>query len=164
MDWVVSKRKARTSLGLVAWLTLCVGGGALVGVATAGGDSAWYRDLAKPAWTPPGVVFSPVWTALYAAMAFAAWRVWRRDGWSAHGGALALFVAQLALNFAWSFLFFGLQRIDWALVDIVLLWALIGLTLRRFAAIDRVSGWLLLPYLAWVTFAVALNAAIYRLQ
>jgi tryptophan-rich sensory protein len=153
-----------TSLGLVAWLVACVGGGALVGVATAGGDSAWYRELAKPAWTPPSALFAPVWTTLYALMAVAAWRVWREGGWPAHGSPLALFLAQLALNFAWSFLFFGLQRVDWALAEILLLWLLIALTLRPFAAIERAAAWLLLPYLAWVTFAAALNGAIYRLQ
>jgi tryptophan-rich sensory protein len=91
---------ATAYLGLAAWLAVCVGGGALVGLATAGGDSAWYDSLAKPSWTPPDAVFAPVWTALYAAMAIAAWRVWRRGGWQAHRGALALFVGQLAVNFA----------------------------------------------------------------
>lgn len=155
---------ARAYLGLAAWLAGCVGGGALVGSATAGGDSAWYASLAKPSWTPPGVVFAPVWTALYAAMAVAAWRVWRRGGWQARRGALALFLGQLVLNFAWSFIFFGAQRIGWALVEIVVLWLLIALTMRRFAAVDRPAAWLLAPYLAWVTFAALLNGAIYRLQ
>ena len=135
-----------------------------VGLATAGGDSAWYESLAKPSWTPPDVVFAPVWTALYAAMAVAAWRVWRRGGWLAHRGALALFLSQLVLNFTWSFIFFGAQQIGWALADILTLWILIAMTMRRFAAIDRQASWLMAPYLAWVTFAAALNAEIYRLQ
>ena len=155
---------ARQYLGLAAWLAVCVGGGALVGLATAGGDSAWYESLAKPSWTPPDVVFAPVWTALYAAMAVAAWRVWRRGGWLAHRGALALFLSQLVLNFTWSFIFFGAQQIGWALADILTLWILIAMTMRRFAAIDRQASWLMAPYLAWVTFAAALNAEIYRLQ
>jgi tryptophan-rich sensory protein len=154
----------REYLGLAAWLAVCVGGGALVGVATAGGDSPWYASLAKPSWTPPGFVFAPVWTALYAAMAVAAWRVWRRGGWQAHRVALALFVSQLVLNFAWSFVFFGMQQIGWALADILALWILIALTIRGFAAVDPPAAWLLTPYLGWVTFATALNAAIYRLQ
>lgn len=156
--------RTRDYLALAAWLAVCVGGGALVGVSTAGGDSAWYRSLAKPSWTPPPVVFGPVWTALYAAMAVAAWRVWRRGGWQAHRGALALFGCQLAMNFAWSFLFFSAQQIGWALVDIVGLWILIALTIRRFAPVDPPAAWLLTPYLVWVTFATFLNAAIYRLQ
>lgn len=72
-----------TTAGLVSWLVVCVGGGALVGMVTAGGDSAWYQALVKPTWTPPGWIFGPVWTLLYAAMALAAWRVWRRGGWTA---------------------------------------------------------------------------------
>jgi tryptophan-rich sensory protein len=155
---------ARGYPGLAAWLVVCVGGGALVGLATAGGDSAWYESLAKPSWTPPDAVFAPVWTALYAAMAVAAWRVWRRGGWQAHRAALVLFLSQLALNFAWSFIFFGARQIGWALADILVLWILIAMTLGRFTAVDRLAGWLMAPYLAWVTFAAALNAAIYRLQ
>jgi tryptophan-rich sensory protein len=155
---------ARQYLGLAAWLAGCVGGGALVGLATAGGDSAWYESLAKPRWTPPDVVFAPVWTALYAAMAVAAWRVWRRGGWQAQRGALAVFVSQLVVNFSWSFIFFGAQQIGWALANILVLWILIAMTMRRFAAIDRLASWLLAPYLAWVTFAAALNAGIYGLQ
>jgi translocator protein len=155
---------ARGYLGLAAWLAVCVGGGALVGLATAGGDSAWYESLAKPSWTPPDAVFGPVWIALYAAMAVAAWRVWRKGGWQTQRGALALFVSQLVVNFAWSFIFFRAQQIGWALADILVLWILIAATIRRFAAIDAPAARLLMPYLAWVTFAALLNAAIYRLQ
>jgi benzodiazapine receptor len=151
-------------LGLAAWLVVCVGGGALVGLATAGGDSAWYESLAKPSWTPPDVVFAPVWTALYAAMAVAAWRVGRRGGWQAQRGALALFVSQLVVNLSWSPIFFGAEQIGWALADILVLWIIIAMTMHRFAAIDRLASWLMAPYLAWVTFAAALNAEIYRLQ
>jgi tryptophan-rich sensory protein len=154
----------RDGLALAAWLALCVGGGAAVGVLTAGGDSAWYRQLAKPSWTPPDAVFGPVWTALYAAMAVAAFRVWRHGGFAAQRKALGLFLVQLAANFAWSFLFFGLRRVDWALLDIVCLFVLIVLTGWRFARVDRKAAWLLSPYLAWVAFAAALNAEIHRLQ
>jgi translocator protein len=156
--------KSREYLGLAVWLAACIGGGALVGLATAGGDSEWYESLAKPSWTPPDVVFAPVWTALYAAMAVAAWRVWRKGGWQAHHGALALFVTQLVVNFGWSFIFFDAQHIGWALADILALWILIAFTMRRFATVDPPAAWLLTPYLAWVTFAALLNAAIYRLQ
>jgi benzodiazapine receptor len=155
---------AKQYLALAAWLAGCVGGGALVGLATAGGDSAWYESLAKPAWTPPDVVFAPVWTALYAAMAVAAWRIWRTGGWQAQRAALALFVSQLLVNFSWSFIFFGAQQIGWALADILVLWILIAMTMSRFAAIDRLASGLMAPYLAWVTFAAALNAEIYRLH
>jgi tryptophan-rich sensory protein len=146
--------------GLTLWVAVCVLGGAAIGVLTGGGDSAWYRTLNKPAWTPPSWLFAPVWTSLYAMMGIAAWRVWRTGGWHEHAAALTLFSVQLAVNFAWSPLFFTFQRIDLALADIVLLWLLIVATLRQFASIDRLSAWLLLPYLAWVSYATALNAAI----
>ena len=153
----------RTTAGLVSWLVVCVGGGALVGMVTAGGDSAWYQALAKPTWTPPSWIFGPVWTLLYAAMALAAWRVWRRGGWTARAVPLSAFVVQLGLNFAWSFIFISFHRIGWALVDILLLWLMIVVTIRLFAIVDRYAAWLLAPYLGWVMFAAALNAEIYRL-
>jgi benzodiazapine receptor len=149
---------------LVLWIALCVGGGALVGVVTAGGDSAWYQTLDKPEWTPPSWVFAPVWTTLYAMMGYAAWRVWRRGGWSRQTLALTAFAGQLALNFAWSLIFFGRQLVGWARVDILALWIAVALTIRLFIPVDRAAAWLLTPYLAWVTFATLLNFAIYRLQ
>jgi len=139
---------------------MCAGGGALIGLATQGGDSPWYASLDKPSWTPPGWIFGPVWTTLYAAMGAAAWLVSRDGGWSEHRLPLTVFLTQLAVNFAWSPLFFGLRQITWALVDIVVLWVLIMVTIRLFARVKPVAAWLLTPYLAWVSFATALNAAI----
>jgi tryptophan-rich sensory protein len=155
---------SRTAIGLLVWVAACVGGGALVGYSTAGGDSAWYQSLAKPSWTPPSWVFGPVWTMLYAAMGVAGWRVWRRGGWAAQSAPLMAFVAQLLLNFAWSFLFFGARQIGWALIEIGALWVAIVATIWLFRGVDRPAAWLLVPYLGWVTFATALTAAIYRLQ
>ena len=91
------------------------------------------------------------------------WRVWRRGGWTARAVPLSAFVVQLGLNFAWSFIFFSFHRIGWALVDILLLWLMIVVTIRLFAIVDRYAAWLLAPYLGWVMFAAALNAEIYRL-
>jgi translocator protein len=147
-------------LACVLWVALCVGGGALVGTASASGDTAWYQSLAKPAWNPPSWVFGPVWTTLYALMGIAAWRVWRRGGWRRQAAPLGLFLTQLAANFLWSFLFFRFQQPALALADIVVLWVLIALTARMFARVDRPAAWLLAPYLAWVTYALTLNAAI----
>lgn len=146
--------------GLIGWLALCVGGGALIGVVTSGGGDPWYLALNKPTWNPPSWVFGPVWTTLYALMGTAAWRVWRRGGWSAHATALGLFVAQLALNFAWSFLFFTMQQPVTALADIVALLLTLVLTAWAFFNVDRLAAWLLMPYLAWVSFATVLNATI----
>jgi tryptophan-rich sensory protein len=147
-------------IGLFLWIALCVGGGVLVGLASVGGDSAWYQGLAKPGWNPPTSVFAPVWTTLYALMGTAAWRVWSDGGWVRRASPLTLFSIQLALNFLWSILFFNLQSLWGALVDIVLLWTLLVLTIRAFRRVDRVAGWLLVPYLMWVSFATALNAAV----
>jgi len=152
------------ALALLAWIAVCVGGGALVGVFTNGGTSPWYLGLTKPAWNPPSWIFAPVWTTLYALMGIAAWRIWRRGGWRTNAPALNLFVAQLIVNFAWSFFFFSFHQIALALVDIALLWLLIVLTIRRFGGIDRTAALLLTPYLAWVTFATALNAVLLRLN
>ncbi|MDA1307081.1 MAG: tryptophan-rich sensory protein [Acidobacteria bacterium] len=145
---------------LLLWLVLCVGGGALVGLTSASGDTEWYRALAKPAWNPPSWVFGPVWTALYALMGIAAWRVWRRGGGAEQGAALRLFLAQLAFNFTWSYVFFRFQQIELAFVEMMVLWVLIGLTIRAFSRVDRTAALLLVPYLVWVTYAATLNAAI----
>jgi tryptophan-rich sensory protein len=124
----------------------------------------WYASLAKPAFSPPNQVFGPVWTTLYVLMAVAAWRVGRRHGKPNRRSALAWWAAQLALNAAWSPLFFGLERPDWAMAVIVLLLAVLVWTAWRIYAVDRVASALLWPYLAWVVFASALNGAIVALN
>lgn len=151
-------------LGLGLWLALCVGGGAISGIASAGGDSAWYQQLNRPSWTPPSWLFAPVWTTLYALMAIAAWRIWRIGGWYRHATPLRLFLLQLAANFAWTPLFFNAHLLAVALVDLIVLWILLAVTIVLFAQRDRIAPWLLAPYLAWVTFAGALNAAFARLN
>lgn len=123
----------------------------------------WYAALAKPAWTPPSWVFGPVWTLLYVLMGVAAWLVWDRHR-NAARGALTLFVLQLIVNAAWSWLFFGLRSPAVAFAGIVLLWALILATVIAFRRLRPPAAALLLPYLAWVTFAAALNFAIWRLN
>lgn len=122
----------------------------------------WYAQLIKPAWTPPDAVFAPVWTLLYAMMALAAWLVWRVRGWIS--AAMGLYALQLVLNGVWSWLFFGQHRIGWAALEIGMLWGLIIATLVAFWRLRPSAGWLLVPYAAWVGFAVALNAAVWRLN
>lgn len=124
----------------------------------------WYAGLAKPAWTPPGWVFAPVWTMLYLLMAVAAWLVTLNGEWRQRRLPLALFILQLAVNAAWSWLFFGLQRPGWALLNILMLWGLVSVTVVLFLNTRRVAGILLLPYWGWLTLAAALNAAIWRLN
>lgn len=145
-------------LGLAGWIAASLAAGALGSLVT-DPDSAWFRALDKPSWNPPDAVFAPVWTALYVLMGVAAWRVWRSRR---APGAVGLFAGHLALNAAWSLVFFAARDIALALATIVVLWAVIVLLVARFWRVDRLAGVLLLPYLAWVTFAAALNADLLR--
>lgn len=147
-------------LGLVLWVMLSLSAGAFGSRFEPG---AWYAALEKPPWNPPSSVFGPVWTVLYVLMGVAAWLVWERHGDAARG-ALTLFVVQLLFNAAWSWLFFGLQSPGLALMDIIVLWVLIAATALVFWRARAIAGMLLLPYLAWVTFATALNFEMWRLN
>lgn len=153
--------KRRDWLGLVAFLALTFGTAA-IGSQFMPGE--WYERLAKPEWTPPNRVFGPVWTVLYALIALAGWLVWRERGIAGARVALALYLLQLALNAAWSWLFFGLERPGAALVEIAVLWCVILATALAFRRVRRLAAVLLLPYLLWVSFASALNFAIWRLN
>ncbi len=119
---------------------------------------------ARPEWAPPSSVFGPVWTVLYALMGIAAWLVWRERHTPGSRRALLLFGAQLVLNTLWSWLFFAWHQGGLAFLDIVVLWLLIVLTIVDFWRIRPLAGALLLPYLAWVTYAAALNLAVWRLN
>ena len=151
--------------GLMAWgvfvllLVLCFGAAATGAIFRPG---AWYAALEKPAWTPPRWMFPVAWTALYLLMAISAFLVWQIAGWPASREALGLFVLQLVLNAAWSWLFFGLHRPGLALLDVVALWMAIFATMVAFSQLDPLAGPLLFPYLVWVTFAGALNFSIWR--
>jgi len=162
MNAIESRNSSKGSLpGLVLWFVVvfCV---AAMGALFMPGP--WYAGLKKPSWTPPGAVFGPVWTALYIMMAIAAWRVWRKGGFAQQSFALNLFIAQLLLNAAWTPLCFGLHNLLLSSVDIVALWVVLALTIRAFLKVDRPAGWLLAPYLAWVTCASTLNIGLYVLN
>ena len=146
----------------VAFVGLCLAVGGVSGYFTAGGVRDWFPTLVKPSFNPPSWVFAPVWTLLYIMMGIAAWLVWRQGG--DVNFALSLFFIQLALNFLWSFLFFNLHRLDLALIDITTLWIGIAATLFAFWQLDMRAGLLLVPYLAWVSFAGLLNASFWRLN
>ena len=146
----------RPALWLLAWVALSLAA-SLPGAFFAPGK--WYGTLNKPPWNPPDWVFAPVWTALYLLMGIAAWLVWSDKGWT---WALVLFLVQLVLNAAWTWLFFGLQRPGLALFEISLLWLAILATLIVFWRIRPLAGALLVPYLAWVTFALMLNGELWR--
>ena len=154
----------RDVAGLGAFLVLCLGIGALAGFVTSQSVGTWYQTLAKPPFNPPDRVFGPVWTTLYVLIAIAGWRVWRGCGFAGARAAMAVYVAQLALNLAWSLLFFRERMIGAALVEIVVLLAAIVTNALLFWRIDRAAGWLLAPYAAWVAFACLLNFALWRLN
>lgn len=154
----------RNAFALLISLVLAFGAAAVGGYATASSVGDWYQGLTKPSWNPPDWVFGPVWTLLYAMMAFAAWLVWRKAGFSGAAIALGLYGAQLLLNIGWSILFFGLQMPGAAFGEILLLWAAIAATALAFGAVSPAAGWLMAPYLAWVSFASALNFTIWRLN
>ena len=147
---------------LALFLVACIGGGAASGLATPPGE--WYASLAKPTWTPPGWVFGPAWTLLYTLMAVAAWQVWRRRAATDVRMPLALFAIQLALNLAWTPLFFGMQRPGLALAEIVVMLAVILATTASFVRVSTTAATLMLPYCAWVCFATALNWAIWQMN
>jgi tryptophan-rich sensory protein len=152
---------AAVAAGLLA-LTLLVG--RLGAAVTQPALEVWYRDLAKPSWTPPDLAFPIVWTALYILMALAAWRVWHQGRGAQRRWALALWGLQLALNALWSQLFFGLRDPGLALVELGFLLGVLLATIALFARASRAAAWLMLPYLAWSGYAFALNAAIWRMN
>lgn len=155
----------RDAVGLVIAVVIPLAVGAIGGIATSSSVSTWYPGLAKPAWNPPSWLFAPVWTLLYILMGVAAWLVWR-IGTEAPGvrGALILFGVQLLFNLGWSVIFFGMQRIGWALVEIAVTWILILVTTVAFFRLRPTAGWLMVPYELWVTFATLLNGAIWLLN
>lgn len=158
------RSRAGSIASLALAVCLCLGAGFIGALATTSSVTTWYQELVRPAWTPPDSVFGPVWTTLYVLMGIAAWLVWERRHEAQTRGPLLLFVLQLALNAVWSLVFFGLRRPGLALVEIALLWVAIAATLWSFARVRRSAAALLAPYLAWVTFAVALNAAIWSMN
>ena len=151
-------------LGLFVFILTCFGAGGLGAAFTAPEIEVWYRTIEKPSWNPPDFVFGPVWTTLYLMMAIAAWLVWSPAGFKAAALPLSLFFFQLALNVAWSWMFFGMHRPGWAFAEIAMLWVSIVATTATFFKRSRPAGWLFVPYLAWVSFAGFLNFTIWRLN
>ena len=150
--------------GLAAFVAACLAISAIGGWITAQSVGTWYQTLRKPFFNPPDWVFAPVWTLLYLAIAIAGWRVWRRVGVAGAPVAMACYALQLALNLAWSFLFFGGRIIGGALAEILILLVAIVVNAAVFRPIDRIAAWLLAPYAAWVAFAALLNFALWRLN
>ncbi|XP_024365992.1 uncharacterized protein [Physcomitrium patens] len=122
-----------------------------------GGDTEWYKELNKPSWTPPDWVFPVMWTTLYILMGISSWLVWKEGGFAAQGYPLGAYIFQLALNFLWTPIFFGMHRPGYALVEIVILWLAITVTIFLFYPVNPIAAYLLIPYIAWVTVATSLN-------
>lgn len=159
-----TERRTVRSAATLAVLVAAVAVAALIGVLGVlgvQGTTERYAELQQPGWAPPSWLFGPVWTVLYAMIAVSGWLVWRRTGWSKE---LIPYAVQLVLNAIWTPLFFGADAIGLALAEILLLWAAIAWTVITFRRVSRPATLLLLPYWAWVTFAAALNAAIWWLN
>ncbi|MEO0412104.1 MAG: TspO/MBR family protein [Pseudomonadota bacterium] len=159
-----------TSSSFTRWLVLIgltvviVGLGGLVGAVTGTGDSLWYQALEKPFFNPPGYVFGIVWPILYTLMAIATWLIWQAPATPQRQRALTLFGVQLAFNYAWPFMFSVFEMIGVAAVWILALVVILFMTVRAYAKIIPITGWMLAPYLAWSTFAFVLNASIFYLN
>ncbi len=147
------------ALTLVIFLIVVMGGGIAIGIGNPPG--AWYAALNKPWFNPPNWIFAPAWTTLYILIAIAGWRTWTRN----RGGvAMKAWFVQLALNFAWSPVFFGAHQMKLALVVITALLLAIAVFITQTVRTDRIAAWLFVPYLAWVMFATLLNASLVALN
>jgi tryptophan-rich sensory protein len=147
----------------------CIIGVELIGnigsFATFNQITTWYAALNKPSFNPPNFLFGPVWTILFALMGIALYLVWSHSGDKKEvKSALALFAIQLMLNVLWSFVFFGWHQPGWAFVEIILMWLAIFATIVSFSKISKTAAWLMVPYLAWVSFATCLTYAVWRLN
>ncbi|HBS52955.1 MAG TPA: sensory protein TspO [Flavobacterium sp.] len=145
---------------------ICLAVGYLSGMVTRASITTWYPTLVKPSFNPPNWIFAPVWTSLYVMMGVAAGLIWNQitTQKSAVTKALQFFTIQLILNALWSYLFFGLHNLMLATIEVVLLWLMIFETYSQFAKINKTASYLMLPYLAWVSFASVLTASIWWLN
>ncbi|WP_040473704.1 TspO/MBR family protein [Flavobacterium frigoris] len=144
----------------------CLVIGYFSGMVTRSAIITWYPTLVKPSFNPPNWIFAPVWSTLYIMMGIAAGLVWDRieSNTEIVKKALVFFAVQLALNALWSYLFFGLKNPMLALLEIVILWLMIYETYVQFGKINKIAGYLFIPYLLWVSFAMVLNASIWWLN
>jgi translocator protein len=146
-------------------ILICEGVGIASGLLSQNEINNWFSTLNKPAWNPPGYIFGPVWTTLYFLMGTSLWLIWKTKAPENHKrNAVTIFIIQLFLNFWWSLLFFKLHSPGLAFSDIVLLLISILFTIYYFSVISKLAAWLLVPYLAWVSFATALNYTIWLMN
>jgi tryptophan-rich sensory protein len=156
-------KKSTQIIGLIGWLMLTFVAAA-IGSAASSESGLFYQQISRPGWAPPSWLFAPVWTILYILMGISAWMVWRVGGFRAARIALSLFIIQLVLNAIWTWIFFVWKQGALAFVEILILWALILCTTIALWRVRVLAGILLLPYLAWVSFASALTFTVWRLN
>lgn len=149
---------------LILSLALPISMGAVAGIVTTDAIPAWYEMLNKPSFNPPNWIFGPVWTTLYVLMGISFFMIWRQPTSKPRNTALVIFLIQMVLNFAWSFIFFYFKELGWALAEIILLWIMIVAMIKTFYGQRPIAGYLNIPYLLWVTFATILNAAYFSLN
>lgn len=154
----------RQLLALFLFLLACAVVAGLGSLFTMSAMDGWYADLEQPDWEPPDWVFGPIWSILYLAIGVAAWLVWRERGWEQGRIPLVLWSVQLGLNLLWTAIFFGLEMPGAGLVEIVALWLAIAATIVAFWPVSRLAALLLVPYFGWVSYAAALNYAIWTLN
>ena len=156
--------KWKSIFSLIIWITACLSAG-ILGALTTSPNTQWFQSLNKPFFQPPNWLFGPVWTVLYILMSVSIWLI-SKQGFKTKIAkqALYLFITQLVLNSLWSLVYFGMQQILGAFVLIIFIWIFILLTIIWFSKINKVAGYLLLPYILWVSFATVLNAALWLLN
>lgn len=153
------------TLKLIISIAIPLAVGAVAGLFTSSGVDGWYANANKPSFNPPNWIFMPVWTTLYLLMGIAMYLVWRSDvNRELKRTALTFYAIQLTLNFFWSFIFFEMKQPGWAFAEIILMWLMIVATIIWFRKLSPTAAWLLLPYLAWVSFASVLNYSIWQLN
>ncbi len=151
-------------IGLAAWIGVCFLAAAVGSLATTSSVNGWFAEVNKPTWNPPNWIFGPVWTTLFLMMGVAAWLVWKKSGFKNAKLELSWFLFHLVLNVLWSVLFFGMQQMGMACIEIVVLWLSIAATIFMFYQHSKLAAGLLVPYLMWVSFATFLNYTIWRLN
>ena len=156
--------KIKDIIKLVASIFLCQLAGFIGSLFTTPAISTWYETLRKPFFTPPNWIFGPVWISLYVLMGISLFVVWRRNDHPEFKTALIFFFVQLIFNILWSMSFFGLRSPLLGLIDIILLWIAILLTIQNFLKVSRIAGLLLFPYFLWVSFAALLNLFLWMMN
>jgi tryptophan-rich sensory protein len=150
---------------LILSILITLATGSIAGWLTAGESSGeWYQQLNKPWFNPPGYVFGPVWTTLYILMGIALFLVWKQPKTSQRNKATGMFAVQLIFNFFWSLIFFKMHNLTLALIEIIVLWVCILMTIFMFGRLSKAAAWLMVPYISWVSFATILTSTIWMLN